>query len=220
MKRIHKLINAPKPLKWLFYGDSITHGAFHTFGARDYTELFSERIRGEMTRTQDVVIKTALSGNNTAVLLAEFDWRVTQFRPDVVFLMIGMNDCKQTSTASAKEFRRNLKGLCHRISNIGSALPVLQTTNLILPGLAPDREPQFEIYMDIVREVASDQDLPIIDHHRLWNESTKEQPELFHYWMSDAIHPNHFGHIVFAHFLLKELGIFDPHSMTCSLFHP
>ena len=62
MQRIHKLLSSPKPLKWLFYGDSITHGAFHTFGARDYTELFSERIRGEMTRAQDIVIKTALSG--------------------------------------------------------------------------------------------------------------------------------------------------------------
>jgi len=33
------------PVKWLFAGDSITHGALHTWGWRDYTEHFSERIR-------------------------------------------------------------------------------------------------------------------------------------------------------------------------------
>ena len=50
------------PLRWVFTGDSITHGAVHTYGWRDYTELFSERLRYEMGRRRDMVIKTGISG--------------------------------------------------------------------------------------------------------------------------------------------------------------
>ena len=94
MERIKASLKSERPLKWLFYGDSITHGAFHTFGARDYTQLFAEKVRYELKRFTDVVINTAISGNNSRQLLNGFDWRVGQFRPDAVFLMIGMG-CKR-----------------------------------------------------------------------------------------------------------------------------
>jgi len=110
MERIKQLLQSDQPLKWLFYGDSITHGALHTFGWRDYTEHFTERVRFEMNRRRDIVIKTAFSGNSTK--------------------------------------------------------------------------------------------------------------DLLDYWMSNAFHPNQFGHQVFAELLFKELGIFDPKAATCRFFRP
>jgi hypothetical protein len=62
MEKIKALIGGREPVRWVFSGDSITHGALHTFGLRDYTELFSERVRFEMGRGLDVVMKTAISG--------------------------------------------------------------------------------------------------------------------------------------------------------------
>ena len=44
-------------------------------GWRDYTQLFNERVRGELGRINDVVINTAISGNTTDNLLAGFDER-------------------------------------------------------------------------------------------------------------------------------------------------
>ena len=44
METIRRLLSRDAPVKWLFTGDSITHGALHTIGWRDYTELFSERV--------------------------------------------------------------------------------------------------------------------------------------------------------------------------------
>ena len=38
--------------------------------------------------------------------------------------------------------------------------------------------------------------------------------------MSDAFHPNNYGHCVFANYLFKELGIFDAKSTTCSFSTP
>lgn len=215
MEAIQQLLKSTEPVKWLFYGDSITHGALHTFGQRDYTELFAERGRFELGRTMDVVINTAISGNTTRELLQGFEWRVTQFRPHVVFLMIGMNDCSDQNDITLEEFGNNLHELAERIEALGARL-VLQTTCPILPGTAPDREPHFESYMDTVRQVASQRGLPLIDHTTFWC----EHPDQHFYWMSNAFHPNEYGHRAFALLLYRAMGMYDPDSYSCTFLIP
>ena len=215
MERIRTLLKSKEPVKWLFYGDSITHGALHTFGRRDYTELFSERVRFEMKRPLDVVINTAISGNNTGVLIRQFDWRVRQFEPHVVFLMIGMNDCSADIAISPDEFSANLDRLCDLIGEFGG-LPVLQTTCPILPGTAPERQPHFPAYMEVIRDVARNRKLPLVDHERHW-EANKEK---HYYWMSNAFHPNAEGHRAFARFMFESLDIFDADAASCRFFIP
>ena len=215
MKRIQELMDAGRPVKWLFYGDSITHGALHTFGWRDYTELFAERIRWELRRVRDVVINTGISGQTTRDLLGDFDWRVVQFRPDVVFVMIGMNDCSSNRGITAGEFRKNLDELADRIGAAG-ALTVLQTTNPIMPGTSPDREPGFDGCMDAIRAVAADRGLPLVDHTAHWRANREKHP----FWMSDAFHPNEYGHRVFAQCIFRALGIHEPAGNCSRLFVP
>ena len=101
-----------------------------------------------------------------------------------------------------------------------SALPVLQTTCPILPGGSPDREPNFAAYMDEIRAVAAEGNLPLVDHTRHWEAAIAQNVGLQHYWMSDAFHPNEFGHRAFAELIFKELDIFDPTAPTCRLFRP
>lgn len=218
MERIRQLLKSREPLKWLFSGDSITHGALHTFGERDYTELFSERLRFELGRPRDLVIKTAISGSTTTALIEDFDWRHTQLKPDLTFLMIGMNDCAMGNLPLAK-FRENLAELCRRLGALPS-LVVLQTTCPILPGTSPDREPHFPAYMDAIRTAAAEFKLPLVDHTRHWEELNKKAPGAHDYWMSNAFHPNEVGHRLFAELIYKELGIWDPAAHSCRLFRP
>ncbi len=216
MERVKKLLKSDKPLTWVFYGDSITHGSTHTFGWRDYTELFAERIRGELSRPMDMVIDSAISGNKTYDLLESFDWRVGRFSPDVVFVMIGMNDCSENSPINLDEFTNNLRKLADMIESLG-AIAVMQTTCLIIPHHAPDREPFFFDYMEAIRKVSSEKQLPLIDHTAYWQENSEK---LF-YWMSNAFHPNEMGHRVFAKLIFKSLGIWDSEkSNVCKLFIP
>ena len=58
--------DAADPWCWLFYGDSITHGAAHTHGWRSFPEIFAERVRWEIHHMHDVVINTGISGNTSA----------------------------------------------------------------------------------------------------------------------------------------------------------
>lgn len=188
MKRVSQFLHQQTPCKWLFYGDSITHGAFHTGGRRDYTQLFAEKVRFSESRCSDIVINTAVSGNTTRQLLEEFEWRVAQFSPHVVFLMIGMNDCANQLVPPA-EYEDNLSQLVQRMEDL-SAQPVLQTTSPIVTGFATSREPYFPKYMEIVRSVAASRKLPLIDHTAHW----LGQRSFPLAWMSDAFHPNAEGH--------------------------
>lgn len=223
---VRELLAGKKPLKWVFLGDSITMGSGTTWGHRDYTQLFAERVRMELGRKQDLVINSGVSGDNTARLLQGFDWRVRQFQPDVLFLMAGMNDCAlgdPKRSVAPKDFRDNLEKLVALAREIPGCQVVLQTTCPILPGSTPEREPQFDAYMDLVRDAARQRACPLVDHAGYWREAAKANPALHYAWMGHAFHPNHFGHRVFAELIFKELGIFspaDPKAPTCRLFHP
>jgi len=215
MEKIKKLLSCETPVRWVFSGDSITHGALHTYGERDYTELFSERIRFEMHRSFDIVIKTAISGTNTFSPLGDFNTLIGQFAPHTVFLMFGMNDCCSESVPPEK-FESNLNDLVDRITSIG-AIPILQTTCPVLPNSCPEREPYLHKYMDIIRKTADVRKLELIDHHLFWKNNGSD----LHYWMNDAIHPNAFGHRVLARLIFEKMGILDDAgSNTCSLFVP
>jgi len=213
--RIKKLLMADQPVKWLFYGDSITHGALHTFGRRDYVELFAERVRFELGRTLDAVINTAISGNTTRELLQTFDMRVAQFKPQAVFIMIGMNDCNKLNGVDEKAFESNLRELVRNIDR-AAALPILQTTCPILPGRAPRLASRLNDYMKILRRVAADTGWPLIDHTAFW----EQHADRWFFWMSNDCHPNAYGHRAFATHLFQALGIHDPSSQTCRLHLP
>ena len=217
MNRIKNTLKSEKPVKWLFYGDSITQGVVHTNGFRDYTQQFAEQIRCELGRRQDIVINAAVFGDTSCDLINEFEWRCAQFKPDVIFIMIGMNDCadNRKNHISQEAFRINLRNLILRARKL-NGLAVLQTSNSTLPGVAPEREPYLGKYMGIVRQVAVDEKVPLVDHFCYWQGHSNK---IFR-WMSDAFHPNQYGQTVMARYLFKVLGITDNTSQSHSFFIP
>jgi len=215
MDEIKALLLSEKPVKWLFYGDSITHGVIFTYGMRDYSQLFSERVRWELGRKTDIVLNTAVSGDTVRDLLDGFDWRVRQFRPDVVLLMIGINDCSDTRDVTIEEFSDGLARLAGMLKAI-DAKTLVQTTSPVIAGAAPERAPRFDSYMERVRRVAAENGLPLVDHTAYWYANEERRFT----WMANAFHPNGYGHRAFAHLLFRELDIFDPGSPTCRLFLP
>ncbi|QDU35188.1 GDSL-like Lipase/Acylhydrolase [Poriferisphaera corsica] len=212
MQRIKARLQSEQPITWLFYGDSITHGLCHTNTQRNYVDHFHERIRGEMARIHDIVLNTAISGQTTKNLIAEYDHRVTKRIPDVIFLMIGMNDCAQNElNVPLPQFAENLDTLIDMNTKLGTDT-ILQTTCPVLPGgFNLDRENSFNDYMQAIRDAAQKHNLPIIDHAKLWQSAS---PYAHINRMSDPFHPNAFGHAAFTHLIFSELGILEPQSAT------
>lgn len=208
------LANRSKPVTWVFTGDSITQGAKHTHGSRGYVEHFAERVRFEMGRSNDAVINTAISGDVVGGILRGFERRVARFKPEVVSIMIGMNDSKG-GPEKREEFRKNLSELIQRVRALG-AVPLLHTVNIVQPESAVERG-DVPAYMAIVSEVASGEKVMLVDHWKHW-ESLRETS--LKEWMNDPIHPNGRGHREMAILVFNTLGIYDPKSPTCQPIAP
>ncbi len=216
--------SSDRPWTWVFYGDSITQGAAHTHGWRSFQEIFAERLRHELKRPMDRVVNSGNSGQTTRELLSEkqYDWQVRSLKPDVVILMVGMNDIVSGRTPDA--FRENLGVLVDRVRGDG-AIVVLQTSNTIQKVENPNtdylkkyliRYEQLPQYMEIVREVAAKKDTLLVDNFAHWSNQAAS-PEVLASWLGETIHPGPRGHQEIAIQLLKTLDMYSPQSRCCTL---
>lgn len=193
-----------RPMTWVFTGDSVTQGALHTYGHRSYSERFAEHIRWVMKRYDDIVINSGVNGTTAAYLAGQFDWFVTRFQPDVVFLMYGINDCVD-SGKSDEDFGKELKLLVENVRTIG-AIPILQTPNGIdflgIKAMKTGSRARLPIYVDKIRTVAKRESVQLIDHFRYWG---KHLHEMQNGWLDDPLHPSAEGHTQLANRIINKL---------------
>jgi len=195
-----------QPIVWNFLGDSITHGALHTWGWRDYVELFAERVRYQLQRDRDVVIKTAYSGYSLPPTLATLEQRCLRFQPDVVGIMVGVNDAS-LGMENLPAYEAQYLTLIERIRQDTPALVFVQTFNLLDTPNAAVRGECIDAYADAVRRIARTAAVPCCDHSAAWQAYEAQAEAQRCYLLNDALHPNHFGHLLLANTLLEWLGL-------------
>jgi len=203
-----RALTADAPLTWVLTGDSITHGLVHTQGGRTYPEHLHEIVRCELGRVHDVVIDTAISGWRIAQLLEDFDRRVATWRPQIVTLMIGTNDCSDEGVfpvIAPADFAVSLTGFVHRVRTLG-AIPVLQTPPAVDVPNAPERS-RIAAFAQATRDVAAAEGTILVDQFARFAELGNGGVP----WglMNDPFHPNAAGHKALALELATVLGL-DP----------
>ena len=213
------MIEGDRGLNIVFTGDSITHGPLHTKGYRSYTEHFRERLKekfkNNIVKEHISVFNTGVSGATTRDIIRDFNICVNIYDPDIVFIMLGMND-SSNEIVPLEEYRKNILELINKVREIG-AIPIIQTSNIIKMDLS---RKSLKFYMDILREVVRENDVMIIDHYSHWGDLEKEISNIKNELLSDLIHPNEKGHLEMAKFIFKELDIFEEESYTCNLSYP
>lgn len=210
LAKLKQLLANKDPMIWLFTGDSITHGVKHTHGERSYPEIAQERIRYEIKRYRDIVINTGISGHTTQLVLDDFQWRVAHFKPSVVSVMLGTNDCAQEKVAP-EVFYQNLLKLIHSIRAL-NAIPIVHTPNTIISEKAKERI-TIGKYATLIRRAANEQKVILVDNYTHWLKA--DEKEVHRLWLNDPLHPNGNGHKQIAHTFFKAIGIFDPKDPTC-----
>lgn len=214
---VARLLQGSQPATWVFTGDSITHGALFTEGWRSFPEHFGERVRWELRRFYDVVINTGVCGECSGGLRASLESRVLRFHPDVALVMIGMND-SLAGPDGRSAFRRNLIEILGRTREAGT-IPVVQTPNRVHESNARSRA-DLPAYVDIIRDVACSDDVPLIDHWEHWHNRKPEAEDLLGWLQDQSIHPNYLGHREMARLICRAFGVWDPSSITCGLAVP
>jgi lysophospholipase L1-like esterase len=205
---LSRALAADAPLTWVLTGDSITHGTVHTQGARTYAEHLHEIVRGELGRVHDAVLDTAISGWRITQILDDFERRVATWRPQVVTIMIGTNDCVDDGTSATvepSEFAASLTDFVRRVRAL-DAIPVLLTQPAVDVPNAPERS-RIAQFAQAVRDVAAAEGTILVDVFARFAELGNGGVP----WglMNDPFHPNATGHAALALEVATVLGL-DP----------
>lgn len=211
--KLQALTKGNKGVTWVITGDSITHGAMHTHSMRSYPEHWGEMRRWDHRRYDDVIINTGISGDRIGGILKKFDERVMRFKPEVVSINIGMNDCS-AGRNGIPQFKQGLAEAVKKIRSLG-AIPVLQVPSLTNDDQGQKGQQLFD-YSEAVREVAGREKVLLVDHEAHWKKFANT-PEKRKAWMNDAIHPNGLGHQEMFKKMAYDLGFLDPSKPTSKI---
>lgn len=192
-QRFKDRLKDPSPAVWLFTGDSITHGCRHTKGLRSYPEYIEWHVKNSEGRKNDVFINTAVSGSTTRHALEYNIGEIKRFKPDFVFAMYGTNDCNPKKNISLSEFSYNLEKYVQSVLT-GGAQIVMQTPQPC------NRDKLLKPYLTFIRELSAKYGVVLIDHHETWKRCGAKYG-----YMSDRIHPNACGHLLYAKTIVRKL---------------
>jgi len=202
-----------EPMKWLFIGDSITHGALHTHGYDSLPQLWEKYLRKDYGRVDDTVLNTGVSGATAGEFLERLDIRYTPYADaDVVVMMFGTNDCCFPESITVEKFKKQLRRILELMDSHGS--------QVILRIPQPQREDAAERakalvpFAEAAREVACASNVILVDHFQNFTQMQKEAPERFAACMSDAVHPNTRGQYRMFREMAYAVGMVKEDSMV------
>lgn len=206
---IRELFHQEQPSLWMFLGDEITLGSRQHVNIRGFVDLFAERVRTEMRRMQDVVVNVGVPGRTASTTLHDLQDRL-RFNPSVVALQFGLHDV-QEKVWEPERFRIQMLTIIDQI-RMADALPLLQTPPRMKLSNKSSQK-RFIALLEVLFEVAMDEDVPLIDHMAFHAErdvnglSVNPENGLF-------VTKNH-ADARMAYLLFQELDIFDQQSELC-----
>ena len=185
----------------LFFGDSITDA-----GRRDdpaglgdgYVRIIAEHFAD--ARPDLAVVNRGISGNRTGDLIARLDADCIDEAPDVVSILIGINDVWRRyddgDATSAEQFEANLRTILTAIRERTSAAIVILEPFLLAATdklrFREDLDPKIEIERRLADEFGAIF-VPVDDV--LAQHATQRSPEAI---AGDGIHPTPAGHRILA----------------------
>lgn len=151
------------------------------------------------------VFNAGIGGNTTADGLKRFQADVLDHDPDFVVLMFGLNDSwidrgKTDSRVSVDDYRRNLAEMIARLQARGTKVVLMTPNPAIRPQYEPERNATLKPYVAVVRNLAAEHHLPLVDVYRHFAELDQEVPDVNAYF-TDAMHPNPAGQAQIAELL-------------------
>jgi isoamyl acetate esterase len=201
-----------KSKKVIFLGDSLTEAGAKSNG---YIRILEQRLKVEGHANFNLVGK-GVGGNMVRHLLQRFENDVVQERPDVLFILVGINDVgfatwhPEIGGTSPNQFRTGLQYMVIRAKEKGIRV-VLCTPTVIeeKPNKKNPLDVSLDIYASLVREVAAENKVELCDLRKAFtdylNEHNKEGKEKV--LTTDYVHMNAKGDSLIAASMYAFLGV-------------
>jgi len=197
--------------KIVFFGNSITAGnkAPHLPLGEGFVAMLADKLISNETYRHIQVINSGINGHTVQDLLARSDRDAIQHVPDLLVIMIGINDAYNDFAAGIESGRLHAyeSDYLKLIDKIITELPETDIA-LITPYYISDHgsEELYRImsrYIGTVKQLGQTHDLPVLDVQRIFDLATRNKPA--QYWANDQIHPIPAGHMLIAESVFKFL---------------
>ncbi|MBP1995150.1 SGNH/GDSL hydrolase family protein [Paenibacillus eucommiae] len=205
-KALEKLANGEHALT-VCIGDSITEQNYHLHGRLNYVGQLTERLM-EVYYRKSRVINAGTSSDTTWGVLERLERDALRFQPDLVIVMLGINDSMQ-GEERIPEFKSNLESIIRNIKESGSDV-LLLTQNMLdfnINEAAVVMRASYPVYIHALREVAAAEEAPLCDIYQKWGEYVGGNSNMHLMLMNDSIHPNERGHALMVQAVYDYLGI-------------
>ena len=187
-----------KKIKILFQGDSITDAGrdkrnYHDMG-QGYPKYASALIAEAHPDVDFEFINFGISGNRTSQLFDRLYSDAIEFQPDVISILIGVNDIwHRTNTPPIKttdeQFALNYKCILEWIKRETNAKIVVIAPYALAEPARPNLYPDLDRILPIVKELADKYADVFIPLNEILDAAEKKQPAPL-YYSADGIHPN------------------------------
>ena len=192
--------SAPDVIRVACVGGSITQGV-HVRGEDNYPSVLGRLLGARYeVRNFGYLGGTVMNTNDRPYAATSEFKKATNYNPNVVIFMLGTNDSKPDEWKHKQRFKADLLALLE----IFAALPARPRIWICTPAWVAKHHPgghdekiiAGEI-IPLIREVAAEKKLPLIDIHAAF----EGKPELF----ADGVHPNAAGCAVLAQAVHKAI---------------
>jgi lysophospholipase L1-like esterase len=200
-------ICAEPPIRIVCLGDSVTKAVRPGVTADEtFCAVLEQQLRAG---GRDVaVINAGIGGNTTADGLARFEIDVLAHEPNFVVIMFGLNDSwiddgQTRSRLTVDQYRSNLATMVQRLRDRGVETILMTPNPAIAPKYPAARNVTLKPYVNVVRELAQREQLPLVDVYRRIAEMAIEGVDL-NSLFTDAMHPNPAGQKLIAGMLAAQ----------------
>lgn len=195
------LVSGKTPVRIVCFGDSITGVYYHTGGRRAWCDMLGIALQSIYPRAKLELHNAGISGNRIPAGLERLQRDVLAYKPHLVIVMFGMNDCL---AAAPEAFKENLRTIVQCCRDAGADV-VLCTPNSIYPE-DPERFANLPAHVDAVRTLSAELSVPLADCYLAYETVRAADPVAWKLLMSETIHPGMNGHRLFAETILETIS--------------
>ena len=201
----------------LFQGDSITDASRtkdDTNMGRGYAALVTAALGYEYPGEYEF-INRGINGNRVTDLYARIKRDIINLRPDVMSILIGVNDVWHEydfgggNGVDAEKYYRIYSMLIEEVKEAMPDTKIMIMEPFVLKGSATN--PNWDVFYtevrkraDRAREIARKYGLAFVSLQAQFEEATKKAPE--DHWLKDGVHPTLAGHEFIKKEWIKAFG--------------
>ncbi len=202
----------------LFQGDSITDAGrfredtFHL--GSGYASLAASWFTAAFPHMNVSFLNRGISGNRIGDLLRRWQEDCIELQPDIVSILIGINDCwrryDQHDPTTLSDFKNRYRRLLEWTQNdLDVHLVLMEPFVLPIPEDRKQWRDDLDPKIHAVRELAREFNATFVSLDGVFAQAAAQQPMSI--WAPDGVHPTMAGHALIAQQWLRALGVAVPY---------